>query len=728
MAEQSIENRVAENTPTDSMVPRVWDECSVGLFVVGQAGEVIHWNRWMSESTGIDVRSAAGCSLVELFEGYSGSPLQLAMEAGLERGEVTVLPRLPRLSVAAVHASGIAAEAEAGPDWMVIVKPMAEGGRRVLVQVFELPPAVPEVTGAEYAEREIYTRSILSSIADAVITTDGSGRINYMNIVAEKLTGWRLGEAMGLPLQKVFRVIGEAATALSESIAGCLGSGAPQRVEQKELVLAHRDGIGVAVEKSIAPIRDPERRVRGLVVVFRDISQERRLAAQVSWQASHDALTGLVNRGSFDRKLDELLQESRISGRIHCMLYLDLDQFKIVNDTCGHVAGDDLLRQIASTLASHVRSGDTLARLGGDEFGVLLAGCNEVVAQRIANEMRQAILDFRFTWDDKTYSIGVSIGVVTITAQSEGVESVLSAADAACYAAKDCGRNQVHLYQPHVGEAAQRQGEMRWVSRLHAALEEDRFRLYVQPIVPVESGSGKKGHHEVLIRMEDERGELVPPGDFIPAAERYGLMPKIDRWVVARVFSLVKREYPVLVERGCRFAINLSGASVNDEDTLLFIGEMMSEYRIPPGMICFEITETAAIANIASANYFIRTLKQAGCIFSLDDFGSGLSSFAYLKNLPVDYLKIDGAFVRDLADDPVDFAMVQAINQVGQVMGLRTVAEFVENRRILDRLRLIGVDFAQGYGIARPRPLLDAHGALLLDPDQQTYAVEPNPT
>lgn len=727
MARLPIERIQVDGTATDSNTPQVWDECSVGLFVVGSECEVIHWNRWMTEATGIGVQGAIGLPLAELFDGTSGSSLQQAVEAALDRGEMTVLPHLARPSVVAAIGSGVKAADPDATEWMVIVKPMAGGDRQALVQVFSQPRPMPAIKSPEVAEREIYTRSILSSIADAVITTDASGRINYMNIVAEKLTGWRLGEAQGLPLQRVFRVVGEAATALSENIAGCLAKGAAQRVEQKELVLAHRDGIGVAVEKSIAPIRDQEKRVRGLVLVFRDISQERRLAAQVSWQASHDALTGLVNRGSFDRKLDELLQEARITGRIHCMLYLDLDQFKIVNDTCGHVAGDDLLRQIASTLASHVRSGDTLARLGGDEFGVLLSACNETVAQRIANEMRQAILDFRFTWNDKTFSIGVSIGVVTINAQSEGVESVLSAADAACYAAKDCGRNQVHLYQPHVGEAAQRQGEMRWVSRLHAALDEERFRLYVQPIVPVEPTSGKQGHHEVLIRMQDEDGKLVPPGDFIPAAERYGLMPKIDRWVVAQVFRLIKSQYPLLEERGYRFAINLSGGSVNDEDTLLFIGEMMSEYRIPPGMVCFEITETAAIANIASANYFIRTLKQAGCLFSLDDFGSGLSSFAYLKNLPVDYLKIDGAFVRDLADDPVDFAMVQAINQVGQVMGLRTVAEFVENERILERLRVIGVDFAQGYGIARPRPLLDERGMLLLDPDQEADAVESNP-
>jgi Amt family ammonium transporter len=464
----------------------------------------------------------------------------------------------------------------------------------------------------------------------------------------------------------------------------------------------------------VAPIRDGQKNIHGVVLVFRDVSHARSLAAQVSWQASHDTLTGLVNRGSFDDRLDELLRDAMATGRIHGMLYLDLDQFKIVNDTCGHVAGDELLRQIATRLSQYIRTGDTLARLGGDEFGVLLVDCSEAIALRIANKMRQAITDLRFAWEDKAYAIGVSIGVVSITAESERAEQVLSAADTACYAAKDGGRNQVHVYRPDAGEAAQRQGEMHWVARIHSALEEDRFCLYVQPIVPIDRRSAHTGHYEVLIRMRDEAGALVPPNKFIPAAERFGLMPRIDRWVVNRLFNLIGREHETLVLGGYCFAINLSGGSVSDEDTLAYIGEKLDEFRIPPGMISFEITETAAIANLASASYFIRTLKQAGCLFSLDDFGSGLSSFAYLKNLPVDFLKIDGAFVRDLATDPIDRAMVQAINQIGQVMGLKTIAEFVENDQVLGLLRGIGVDFAQGYGIARPMPLTDQEGRLLL--------------
>ncbi|TVO72447.1 bifunctional diguanylate cyclase/phosphodiesterase [Sedimenticola selenatireducens] len=695
-----------------NLAPVILDQCSVGLFVLAQDGVIVHWNHWMSMATGVAAESAIGNMLENALPGLSDSGLISAVKAAAFTGEMTLLPNVTGIISDSESVVGASAP-------MVVIKPMPDRPRHVLVQVFDqLDFAQQNSTDHQYAkthqEGDLQTRSILSSIADAVITTDLRGDINYMNVVAEKLTGWRLKEAMRLPLGQVFHVMGEDGLSLMEAIAECLRTGQLPKAQRLELVLTHRDGIGVAVEESVAPIRDEKQQVHGVVVVFRDVSQARRLAAQVSWQASHDTLTGLFNRGSFDSKLDELLQNAREFGAVHSMLYLDLDQFKIVNDTCGHVAGDELLRQIASKLSTHVRAGDTLARLGGDEFGVLLADCAESVAQRIANQMRQTIMDFRFGWEEKSFVIGVSIGVVTISAESESVERVLSAADTACYAAKDGGRNQVHLYQANAGEAAQRQGEMRWVSRIHSALEEDRFLLYAQAIVPVDRLSQESGHYEVLIRMLDESGDLVPPGAFIPAAERFGLMPRIDRWVVKQVFDLIKHDYEALVLGGYRFAINLSGGSVNDEDTLVYISQKMSEFRIPDGMISFEITETAAIANLSSATHFIRTLKKAGCRFSLDDFGSGLSSFAYLKNLPVDYLKIDGAFIRDLADDPIDLAMVQAINQIGQVMGLKTIAEFVESESVLKKLSEVGVDYAQGYGIARPEPLCDGRGKLLL--------------
>jgi Amt family ammonium transporter len=662
----------------------------------------------MVDASGIGVAVALGRSLADLLPATEGSALELAAEAAATRGETTVLHGSP---------GGVLLPLSGAAPRMLVIKPLADRREHVLVQVFAQETLPTEPCGAGLGG-ELATRSILSAIADAVITADLRRNIGYMNVVAEKLTGWRLKTALGLPLEKVFQAMDEGAEQLNSAIDRCLAHGRESVARagggRQELILVHRDGIGIAVEATLAPIRDDRNNTHGIVLVFRDVSQTRSLAAQVSWQASHDTLTGLVNRGSFDDRLDDLLRDAMATGRIHGMLYLDLDQFKIINDTCGHVAGDELLRQIATRLSQNIRTGDTLARLGGDEFGVLLVDCTEAVALRIANKMRQAIMDLRFAWDDKAYAIGVSIGVVAITAESERAEQVLSAADTACYAAKDGGRNQVHVYRPDAGEAAQRQGEMHWVARIHSALEEDRFCLYVQPIVPIDRRSAHTGHYEVLIRMRDEAGALVPPNKFIPAAERFGLMPRIDRWVVNQLFNLIGREHETLVLGGYCFAINLSGGSVNDEDTLTYIGEKLVEFRIPPGMISFEITETAAIANLASASYFIRTLKQAGCLFSLDDFGSGLSSFAYLKNLPVDFLKIDGAFVRDLATDPIDRAMVQAINQIGQVMGLKTIAEFVENDQVLGLLRGIGVDFAQGYGIARPTPLTDEEGRLLL--------------
>lgn len=698
-----------------NLAPLVLDQCSVGLCVLDADGRVVNWNRWMAAASGIAVGAAVGRRLPELLPEITGSPVEQAIVAALLKGELAVLPvpldvlLLPRHS-----------ETTSGRDRVVVVKPLQDPFGHVLVQLFE---QVEWCSGSPRPERplparqglELATPSILSAIADAVITTDRECKISYMNLVAEKLTGWRLKAALGLPLEQVFQAMDEGAALLKSSIDRCLETGAAYGGRRQELILLHRDGIGIAVDQSVVSIRDEQQTVNGIVVVFRDVSQTRSLAAQVSWQASHDTLTGLVNRGSFDNRLDGLLRDAVETGRTHGMLYLDLDQFKIVNDTCGHVAGDELLRQISTRLSQYIRPGDTLARLGGDEFGVLLADCSEAVALGIANKMRQSIMDLRFVWEERAYAIGVSIGVVSITAECERAEQVMSAADTACYAAKDGGRNQVHVYRSHTGEAAERQGEMHWVSRIHSALEEDRFCLHVQPIVPIDGGSTHTGHYEVLVRMRDEAGALVPPNKFIPAAERFGLMPRIDRWVVNQLFNLIGREYQTLVLGGYRFAINLSGASVNDEDTLTYIGEKLEEFKIPAGMISFEITETAAIANLASASYFIRTLKQAGCRFSLDDFGSGLSSFAYLKNLPVDYLKIDGAFVRDLATDPIDRAMVQAINQIGQVMGLKTIAEFVENDQVLGLLREIGVDFAQGYGIARPIPLTDDAGRLLLD-------------
>jgi diguanylate cyclase (GGDEF)-like protein len=439
--------------------------------------------------------------------------------------------------------------------------------------------------------------------------------------------------------------------------------------------------------------------------VLHDVSRERQYAAKLSYQASHDSLTGLINRAEFERRLGLALQSAAQMGRHHAVMYLDLDQFKVVNDTCGHAAGDQLMRQVSTLLQHCLREGDTLARLGGDEFGVLLENCPPEAALRIADKLRQTVTDFHFAWAHLSFNIGVSIGLVNVEDGLFTLAEVMRAADTACYMAKENGRNRVQVYHPEDSEINIRQGEMEWVGRLQKALDENRFVLYAQDIVRVNLAERAGTHCELLVRMLDESGNLVPPMAFIPAAERYNLMPAIDRWVIRTAFATLSRlRADPAGERIDLCAINLSGASIGDDRFLDFVREQLALFSVPPQCICFEITETAAIAKLDKAAHFINELRALGCRFSLDDFGAGMSSFAYLKHLPVDFLKIDGVFVKDMADDPIDRAMVEAINSVGHVMGKQTIAEFVDSDRVITALREIGVDFAQGYGVAKPRP------------------------
>jgi diguanylate cyclase (GGDEF)-like protein len=436
-----------------------------------------------------------------------------------------------------------------------------------------------------------------------------------------------------------------------------------------------------------------------------DLRREHRQAEElVRHQASHDALTGLINRREFERRLERALAEARSEGRRHALCYLDLDQFKVVNDACGHGAGDELLKQLVARLRGGMRESDTLARLGGDEFGILLDNCSLESADRAARTLLDRVRDFRFAWLGKTFEVGASIGLVPIDASSGDSGSLMCAADVACYAAKDLGRNRVHVYAPDDAEVSRRRGEMGWVSRIKQALREDGFRLFAQPIVSAVDGRARD--REVLLRLVGEQGELILPDAFVPAAERYGVMTAIDRWVVERVVTTCRhwsRENP-----DCGCSVNLSGASVNDDGFLQFLQGLLTDRALPARSICFEITETTAIVNLSKAGHFVRELKALGCRFALDDFGSGLSSFTYLKSLPVDYLKIAGGFVRGLVEDPVDGAMVDAINRIGHLMGLQTIAEYVERPSVLEAVRRIGVDYVQGNAIAPPGPISTA--------------------
>ncbi|HWQ38915.1 MAG TPA: EAL domain-containing protein, partial [Burkholderiales bacterium] len=555
-----------------------------------------------------------------------------------------------------------------------------------------------------FAEKE-RAQVTLASIADGVITTDTDGWIEYLNPVAETLTGWKLSDAQGLPLQAIFRIIDETTRQLAPNpIETVLREGRTVEMAQT-LLLVKNDGAEVPIVHSAAPIRDRAGRISGVVLVLHDVSRERQYAAKLSYQASHDALTGLINRTEFENRLSLALKTAAQLGRHHAVMYLDLDQFKVVNDTCGHAAGDQLMRQVSTVLQRRLREGDTLARLGGDEFGVLLESCPPDHAVRIADQLRQTVSDFHFVWENRSFAITVSIGLVNVADGMFTLADVLSAADAACYMAKDKGRNRVQVYHPEDSEVSLRHGEMEWVGRIQKALEEDRFVLYAQDIKDVIASQAHGIHCELLIRMLDEKGDIVPPMAFIPAAERYGLMPAIDRWVIRTAFATIARLRGEGAEpRIDLCSINLSGASLTEERFLDFAREQFQLFDVPPGLICFEITETAAIANLDSAARFIQAMKGLGCHFSLDDFGAGMSSFAYLKHLPVDFLKIDGSFVKDMADDLIDRAMVEAINSIGHVMGKKTIAEFVDSERILRALREIGVDFAQGYWVAKPRP------------------------
>ncbi|MHB8550234.1 MAG: EAL domain-containing protein, partial [Acidiferrobacterales bacterium] len=571
---------------------------------------------------------------------------------------------------------------------------------------------IRRVTGVEdalFREKEL-AETTLHSIADAVMTIDIAGNVDYTNPVTEQLTGWSAPSAQGLPLRQVLDILDEKTRKPLEAAVVPGAPDGPIVDFPRHSILRHKNGNEFIIEAASSAIRDRAGRAIGSILVFHDVTQAHLLAQQLAWQATHDPLTGLANRREFERGLSHLLESAKTLSNSHALLYIDLDQFKVVNDTCGHVAGDELLRQLSTILSQRLRDTDVLARLGGDEFGVLLDSCPAEHARRIASSLLDAVRDFRFVWEDKAFEVGLSIGLVVIDAERRDATAILSAADEACYTAKENGRNRVHVYHSGDRDLAQRRGEMRWIARIGSALEEKRFRLYYQTIAPL-SGNSADAYYEILLRMLDEEGNIVLPMAFIPAAERYHIMPSIDRWVIRNLFNT---QGPFLRDHVSQngttvrplCAINLSGTSIGDDAFRDFVRDQIAIHRIPPAAICFEITETAAITNLNKASQFMRELKELGCRFSLDDFGTGMSSFSYLKHLPVDFLKIDGSFVSDMADDPVDFALVEAINRIGHVLGIHTVAESAENETILAKLQNLGVDYAQGNAIHAPELLV----------------------
>ena len=542
----------------------------------------------------------------------------------------------------------------------------------------------------------------LRSIGDGVITTDAAGRIRCINEKAARLTGWDAEVAVGRALGRVFRLLREAdRTTIADPVHRAMRELATVD-SNGDVLLVDRQGREHAVEFTVAPICGDDHQPSGTIVVFHDVTALRTLSHQLSYQASHDPLTGLINRREFEHRLTQALDNARVEELHHLLCFLDLDQFKVVNDSCGHQAGDELLKQLAVELRAVMRAGDLLARLGGDEFGVLLENCPEEKGLELAEKLREAVQRHRFVWGDKSFEVGVSIGMVALGPASGTLYDAMSLADAACYVAKDAGRNRIHLHREGDDAVSLHSGQIQWVQRIQQALDEDRFRLHVQEIRPY--AAGQRTHYEILLRMIDHDGEIIPPNAFLPAAERYHLMPFLDRWVVDTLFSHLDRQ-PIDEAIHPVFAVNLSGQTLGDPDFGDFLLDRLHRSGLPPSRFCFEITETAAITNLSAARKLVHTVRSIGAAFALDDFGSGLSSFSYLKNLSVDYIKIDGCFVRDIVDDLVDRKLVESMNQVAKVLGLRTVAEFVESEEIEGLLGRMGVDFAQGYAVARPHPL-----------------------
>ncbi|HEY0856893.1 MAG TPA: EAL domain-containing protein [Albitalea sp.] len=692
----------------EAQIRAVVDSVVEGIFSISGNWTITAANRAACDMFGYDSAALIGREILELVP----ERLRESHRAGIahyrETGESTVVGQR------GVELLGCDREGREFPVELTLSEMLIDG-RRAFTGV------VRDITARKEAERRLFNekellRVTLGAIGDGVITVDRSGGVTYLNPVAESMTGWSCAQAAGRAAGDLLHLVdGGSRERVPDPVAHVLRT-AQALTREHDVVLVSRDGSERPMEDAAAPIFDAEGLLAGAVVVLHDVSRARKLAAQLSYQATHDPLTGLLNRAAFEDRLDDMLATPADEGQTHGLLFIDLDQFKVVNDTCGHAAGDKLLRQLAQVLRGALRRADTIARLGGDEFAVLLHDCPPRFAMQVADNLRVQVQDHVFTWESRRFHVGASIGLVCFSAGEFDRAGVLRAADSACYVAKEKGRNRIHAFHVNDADLVRRAGEMDWVSRLHHALAEDRFVLYAQPIVGLQRRVDDTSRFEILLRLLDEDGRLVPPMAFIPAAERYNLMVEIDRWVIRHALA-EHRRHRQTQGSAVHYSINLSGASLTQEGLGDFIDEQLALQQTPRGEICFEVTETVAVANLEAAIDFLGRLRETGCEVALDDFGAGMSSFNYLKRLPLDYLKIDGGLVQRVGDDAVHRAMVEAIHKIGHLMSLRTVAEFVEDDAILGALRGVGVDFVQGYGIARPGPLVTHFEARSLPAD-----------
>lgn len=676
----------------------------VGVLLLDAGGRIVHANgtacRWLVHdepalrTLNFRALMSAGGRL------FYDTQLEPMMRLHREWREVA-LELLPAQGASLpVLASAIAcAEEDEGQPLVLVTLFRATERRRYERELLRARQAAEQTALALFDEKE-RARVTLDSVGEGVLVVDADGRMTYLNAAAERLTGCSPAVAVGRPIESVLPLLHDVDPSAGNPLRAALSGAGPTPVSG---LLPVPGDAPRTLEGTVASIRARDGRTAGAVAVLRDVSEARRLQQRLTYQATHDQLTGVPNRAEFERALSEALDEARSGGRAHALLFLDLDGFKMVNDTCGHLAGDELLRQVAQLMASQSRGSDMLARIGGDEFGILLRHCSLENGQRLAESVVAAMAAFRFGWESQHFRLGVSVGVAAVDALCPDAGWVLSAADSACGRAKHLGRNQVQVFHRDDLQLRELHEQKDWLGKLNRALTRDALELHVQRICRINGGAGPR-HYEVLLRLRQDDGSLVAPALFLPVAERYRLMTRIDEWVVGRLLAMLAPDAGRLLGRH-EFAVNLSGSSINDPAFLDFLLDAFARHRVPGALVCFEITETVAIANFNQAVEFIRRLSALGCRFALDDFGAGLSSFEYLRKLPVQVVKIDGAFVDGLASDPISRAMVEAIRQVSRLMQLETVAERVECDADLQTLRELGIDFAQGYVLHRPEPL-----------------------
>ncbi len=662
---------------------------------------ILHANRQFASLVGVDRAELIGRKLADLVPPEYAELVsenirrRLAGEPAAERYEIEMVGLQGQVSRLEISSAVI--DYEGGPALLVTgVEIIPTQSMPALRQ----PGAEAEASGRAAARRAL----ALDSLAEAVVSTDAEGRIEYMNPAAEHLTGMAESDAHGKTLEEIVGLVDDAERRLlGDPVRQALTTGAPVNLSRRALLLSRAQGAERSIELSASPIRNPAGEVSGTVVLLHDVTEMRGLARQMSYQATHDALTGLVNRREFERRLTESIESGHRGDGQHVLCYLDLDRFKVVNDTSGHLAGDSMLREVAKLLRDAVRDSDTVARLGGDEFGMLLVGCPLDKARQIADDVCRSVSDYRFVWKDRIFNIGVSIGIVEISRESGSLEELFVAADSACYVAKRQGTGRVAVYSARDEALARHSGEIQWLQRLQGALKENRFHLYHQPIVPTFTEDHGPAM-EVLVRLQDESGHDVPPSEFVRAAERYRLMGLVDRWVVQTTLTALGRG-AIDIPKERSIAINISGQTLGDMQFLEFVVECLDNTGVSPAQVCFEITESAVVANLDHARRFVGVLHGMGCQFALDDFGSGVGSFSNLKNLPMDYLKIDGSFMRNLARDSVNQAMVTAMIKLARTLNFKVIAEQVEDAAALDTARRMGVDYVQGYAVGRPQPL-----------------------